>query len=226
MRPSVKFKHRSWNHICWSLNTTTGYNRMHVNAQVVSQGFVNHTKIKFPGYPKYKKQFLVIGQFPRIYKGGFDNKKSLKGKISQFNWWSRVLNDSIIENMAECKKRLKGDIISWDRKSFTTNGLQIELQKSDVFCDSKKKLFFFPGKRTRKSAEFLCGAHGGSVVTPESKQENEKVLQMYFENRQDCTQENTDVLGWIGTSYYNSNLLKTKFYKVMKEISYQNYFNG
>ena len=199
---------------------------MHVNAQVVSQGFVNHTKIKFPGYPKYKKQFLVIGQFPRIYKGGFDNKKSLKGKISQFNWWSRVLNDSIIENMAECKKRLKGDIISWDRKSFTTNGLQIELQKSDVFCDSKKKLFFFPGKRTRKSAEFLCGAHGGSVVTPESKQENEKVLQMYFENRQDCTQENTDVLGWIGTSYYNSNLLKTKFYKVVKEISYQNYFNG
>lgn len=150
------------------MDTQTGSNRMYANGDMVNQAIVNKTKIKYPGFPKYEKQFLVIGQFPRKFKGGFQKNWLLKGKLSQLNWWSYMLNDSSICDMASCKPYLKGDIIPWEQEQFTTNGLRIEQLDSELFCGRTKNLFFFPGKRTRKSAEHLCGAHGGSVVSPES----------------------------------------------------------
>ena len=95
---------------------------MYVDGEIDSQGIVNHTQIQLPGYPKYEKQFLVIGQEPDEFKGGFYEKQLLQGKVSQFNWWSYLLNISMITSLADCEQSLKGDVIPWKRESFMTMG--------------------------------------------------------------------------------------------------------
>lgn len=57
-------------------------------------------------------------------------------------------------------------------------------------------------------------------------EENEEVLQMYTEHKQECFQDKTEILGWIGVSYYKSGLFISKFYKEIKKISYHNYPDG
>lgn len=56
---------------------------MYFNGNIASQAIVNHTKTPVPGAPKVKNQFLILGQEPDKFLGGFDKEQLLKGKISQ-----------------------------------------------------------------------------------------------------------------------------------------------
>ena len=50
---------------------------------MVGQAIVNHTRIPFQGGKKVSSQFLILGQEPDEFLGGFDKEQVLKGKISQ-----------------------------------------------------------------------------------------------------------------------------------------------
>lgn len=56
---------------------------MYFNGNIASQAIVNHTKTPVPGAQKVKNQFLILGQEPDKFLGGFDKEQLLKGKISQ-----------------------------------------------------------------------------------------------------------------------------------------------
>lgn len=56
---------------------------MYFNGNFASQAIVNHTKTPVPGAQKVKNQFLILGQEPDKFLGGFDKEQLLKGKISQ-----------------------------------------------------------------------------------------------------------------------------------------------
>ena len=227
MKPSIKFQHRAWNHICWSLDTKTGNNIIYNNGQIVSQAIVETTRTPIPGSPKHTKQFLILGQEPDKFLGGFDENQLLVGKLSRFNWWSKVLNSSTVDKMANCNLNIEGNVVAWKKESFKTNGgLRVYDLNPNEFCDISPRLFFFSGRRSRISAENLCGAHGGWVVTPKSAKENENILKIYSENEQECGTENRKTLGWIGVSHFKSKYFVTKFFKAVKDLVYLNYMVG
>ena len=45
--------------------------------------------------------------------GDFNPRQSWSGLISQFNVWNWALEDYFIENAAECRSDLLGNIIKW-----------------------------------------------------------------------------------------------------------------
>ena len=226
---STDFQPREWHHLCWSIDTKTGLNRIFLNGNLSIEGISNYTKTSLPGTPTDAKQFLLLGQEPDDFKGQFDNKQLLRGKLSQLNIWSRNLDGSDVEAMAKCQldsSTFAGDIVTWSQESFTTNGLKIEQLETENFCSNTKNIIFFPGRRTRSNAEELCGAQGGWVVAPESKEENQLVLDTYLKHKEECIQSNTEVIGWLGSSFYKDRHFSTKFFQARKEVLYNNYMKG
>ena len=61
---------------------------------------------------------LYIGQDQDSLGGGFNVRQSWGGEITQFNIWSWALEEYYIENMAECRSDLFGDILKWDETQY------------------------------------------------------------------------------------------------------------
>ena len=54
-----------------------------------------------------------LGQDQDSLGGDFNAKQSWSGLISQFNIWNWALEDYFIENAAECRSDLLGNVMSW-----------------------------------------------------------------------------------------------------------------
>jgi hypothetical protein len=147
--------------------------------------------------------------------------------ISQFNWWNRVLQPSTISEMAPCQLNITGNIVAWEKSALEVLGATQIIEVSEKeFCDKSSKLVFFPGRRSRYSAEIVCGAHGGWVVTPTNEEENQRAFHMYREHAHDCVSENTKATGWLGVSFSKSKTYLSKFFVALRETGYQNIWHG
>ena len=61
---------------------------------------------------------LYLGQDQDSLGGGFNLRQSWGGEITQFNVWSWALEEYYIENMAECRSDLFGDVLKWDEHRY------------------------------------------------------------------------------------------------------------
>ena len=181
---TVDYRHSTWNHICWSLD-----GKIKEAAFFFNGNFIGKIKIKeeytVHGFPEFEN-FLLFGQEPDYFKGGFDKQQALQGKISRFNWWSYVLQENVIYNFAHCNQIEEGDIVSWRKSLFSIESNLVETVEPKVFCDPPDKWIFFPGQRKHSEAENLCAAHGGWIVVPTSPDENQMVQDLYRDNSKDC----------------------------------------
>ena len=193
---SVWFRHRTWNHICWLFDSPRGRVIFHYNDEKYeSEISVN----KFQIYDN-KNQFVIFGQEPDTFKGGFDKAQVFQGKLSRFNLWSFILEEDLILRMAECYEKGSGDIVNWTKDSFEWFELEVEEVDDDTFCNGEVKYLFLPGRRRRDQASLMCAAHGGWIVAPKSNEENQAVHKMYMDYRvkYDCKDETSVMIGWLG----------------------------
>ena len=85
---------------------------------------------------------LIFGQEPDVMRGKFDNLQAFLGDLCEFNIWSYVLTTSNIQDMASCKSLMKGDILSWDKASWTTKNVQIQdISDPSGLCSIKSRYF-------------------------------------------------------------------------------------
>ena len=73
---SVKYRQRSWNHICWTFDGEIGQASFYFNDHEPQKAIVS-VKYQLYGAPK---QFLAFGQEPDKFKGGYDQYQLFKGK--------------------------------------------------------------------------------------------------------------------------------------------------
>ena len=67
-----------------------------------------------------KDGILFLGQKQTVEPGGgFLAREAWSGKLSQFNVWSWPLEDFYIENAAECRSDLLGNMVIWNEESWT-----------------------------------------------------------------------------------------------------------
>ena len=82
----------------------------------------------------------MIGQEQDKRFGGYEATQSFTGKISEFNVWSRVLEDSEIDSFSNCQNVSEGDLIAWDSdfESWTIGEVEITNETKSNFCPKDK----------------------------------------------------------------------------------------
>ena len=66
-----------------------------------------------------------LGQDQDSLGGGFNGRQSWSGEITQFNIWDFALEDYSIENGAECRSDILGNIQKWDEAMWVVNDVSI-----------------------------------------------------------------------------------------------------
>ena len=141
------FRHRTWNHVCWYHSSLTGDNKLYYNGKLAASKKIQGLPIIQGSATAYNHSF-VIGQEPDMIRGGFAEDQAFFGVISEFNLWNEFINISKIMDMAHCKTIPKGNVVSWQKKKFIFNSVNVE-DVGDVFLFCKKKvIFLFYQKRS------------------------------------------------------------------------------
>ena len=94
------FKHRSWNHLCWSYDSISGENRIFVNGKFQGKTFFD-SKIEALGSNEVYGSSFSIGQEPDAFRGEYDAGQAFRGNISEINLWDYVLPDKNVEAVSE-----------------------------------------------------------------------------------------------------------------------------
>ena len=110
------FRHRTWNHICWSYSSYKKTNNFYYNGVKVGAIPVENG-ITVPALDEFKDTSFILGQEPDVLNGEFSLAQLFNGELSEVNVWDKILEDGVILEMSKCKTVLKGNIISWGEES-------------------------------------------------------------------------------------------------------------
>ena len=115
-----------WRHSCLSLDFKTG------DIKLVENGKLRY---KSNSGCLIKLSFLTdmtVGCY--YYKPS--GLMSMYGKVTDLQMYSQVLSDQDMELITNCKKRMAGDILSWDKTDWVTRGNGNLGQESVEFEDN------------------------------------------------------------------------------------------
>ena len=183
-----KISHRKWDHICWVHSDNKG--KFYVNAELSSQIELTHDAFYFMNEYRNETFDMMLGQEPDSWIGDFNPKQSLRGRISEFNVWDSVISMEMITEMAKCKIDHKGNIASWELEYVDFFNIEPMNMEYDDFCAPSGKLLMISEKMFFADAIDFCKIHGGFLYAPESKEENEKLLELLKNKYEECREPN------------------------------------
>ena len=228
--PVKNFKHRTWNHFCWTYSSLTGRSSLYYNgalaADVTLPNDTVHPVIK--GTEEVDRHLFVIGQEPDSVDGDYDEDQAVFGSISEFNIWDYVIDPTLILSAANCNTNLKGNIISWEKKYFDIKLANLKnIQNITQFCEKKQELVVFAQSHSKESAHQICSSHGGNIVLPKSKSEDQKVFEIMKNHKDSCTppdraNSNLGKLIWLGLQSSSRNWYGTNG-DVLSHTNYSNW---
>ena len=133
------------------------------------------------------KSALILGQEPDEIRGGFSMDQLFKGQIAELNIWDFVLEDGTINDMAECKHYLQGNIKSWKVEELTIHKAGVvNIPDVTALCQDTKQLVIFPTRQPLDTAKRFCAIHGGRIYLPESTTENDQVMDIIGMHKEKC----------------------------------------
>ena len=226
--PLDSFRHRSWNHVCWYYSSETGNNRLYYNGNLIGQKKVSDLPI-IPGSKTTYDHSLILGQEPDGIRGGFDEDQAFFGTISEFNIWNDTLSSSKIMDIANCKNTYRGNAVAWEKRRFLfKNVLVKDIVDETYFCKKNKRFFIFPQRHPLISALDICSTHGGTLVAPESDDENRSVREIVSKHRRKCstkflTRTENGMGIWLGLDKISSNWYKKRLNKDFTTLEYHNW---
>ena len=232
------FKHRSWNHICWTFQSESGMNQFYLNGEfqgsfIIDSDFVREGVL---GSDEVFDSAFIIGQEPDppSLKGGFEKEQVFVGDITELNFWNSKLDETLIKRMGNCEKFEKGNIISWNLENFVVNKVKVEdLESLEDLCKFEDELLIFPNRRSWPAAWSLCFAHGGIIHTPQNEKENDELMRVMKPYETQCVDPVSKNIAWLGIKstnkvWYNigkKNHLSNQNYKKWKSSSAPYFLN-
>ena len=216
------YRHRTWNHFCWSYSSITGVNNFYYNGRAIGGSTFKAEEI-FPDRSRNKTLPLIegkkdehysafiIGQEQNGIRGEFSPNEAFYGSIAEFNIWNKTLNDGQIALLADCQENTKGNIISWQENKLTFNKLSTVLVDDvNSFCKKDHVFIIVPELRSLLNGKSFCEIHGGEVAVPKSEEENNEMLNILYKHRERCKGniifdgEKSKVAVWLGLQKRNS----------------------
>lgn len=203
-----KYRHRTWNHICWSYSSLSYMNKFYYNGKLIG------VKSMKNGYPipasdELKITSFILGQEPDSFNGKFSVTQLLNGEVSELNLWDTLLRDDEVLALAHCKSFLKGNILPWEKMWIKNHGTLIKDEDLKTFCKEDERLIVFPKRHPKNDARDICTSHGGQLITPNSREENEKMMRLLHKHKDACMENNpanpsnTGKAAWLGLTRQN-----------------------
>ena len=183
------YRHRSWNHICWSYSTITKTSKFYFNGDVIK---VMHLIYGPSVYSQDESRIasFIMGQDPDVFNGEFSVNQLYNGELSEVNLWDRVLDEGEILALSQCNQLIRGNILPWEKRWIINHGARIKDDlKFDIFCKDEERYLVFPKRQPLSIARTLCLAHGGELITPRSLEENDKVVNVLEQHKDNCMEE-------------------------------------
>ena len=200
----VNYRHRTWNHICWSYSTKTKTNKFYYNGKLIGKTDMVQ-EISIPRADDIKRTSFILGQEPDVFNGEFSVTQLFNGDLSELNLWNVVLGDNDIFLLGQCKALTKGNILSWERKWIKSHGALVkDGVDSNSFCKEQVRFVVFPKRQPLPIARDLCTSHGGQLMVPGSYEENDMMMALLKKHKDACIEENptnpanTGKAAWIG----------------------------
>lgn len=192
------FMHRSWNHFCWSYDSSSGENKIYVNGKLHGNVSFDNKREALGSEEVYGSSFS-IGQEPDAFRGKYDKDQAYRGNISEINLWDYVLTDMEVEDIGLCRERARGNVIKWEESKFKLyNITKHAVEDVSKLCTPEKNLFVFSEKYTHSQAISLCQAHGGYLFTPRNEEENARLSEEIPNFEEKCNHDGK--LFWLGAS--------------------------
>ena len=89
---------------------------------------------------------------------------------------------------ANCQKFPRGNVVSWNKNDYRWNNVTFEeVTEMSFLCRIEKQIIVFPQKKYRKQATSVCEKHGGSLIVPNSEQENKEIIELIKQYKQCCS---------------------------------------
>ena len=228
---TTKYRHRSWNHFCWSYSSLTGESRFYHNGFFVGNRTIEVIDGKYPtieGDGNYEASAFIIGQEQDWVSGKYEASQMYSGEITELNMWDTILEPEKIESLASCKSFEKGNVIAWNKKNFKINKAKVVTTKDLRFlCKPPKKHIIFPEPLTLENAKIVCNAHGGKIATPVSAEENTELMEIVKQHKNRCMRNTNPVqqgrLIWLGLKQIDDVFYDVDYNKIIGLPKYENW---
>ncbi|KAG0726210.1 Gamma-aminobutyric acid receptor subunit rho-3 [Chionoecetes opilio] len=157
-----------WYHACFVVNGTTVF--VYLDGELQQGTKVDERSILQNGS-------LVLGQETDLVSGGFQEKQSFCGIITDFNLYSRALSPEEVEALATCSDTTEeGDVVAWSTAPWTVEGDVVELElEKDEYCVKRTRFTVFPELRTITEAKQWCVNLKSRLAVTRNAEENERL---------------------------------------------------
>jgi len=219
------FRHRTWNHICWSYSNITGVTKLYYNGNTIFNATITNAPL-IEGSDKRARTSFTLGQESDVMDGEFDVTQLFNGEISELNMWNFTLADDYIQDLAQCRKWSKGNIVRWENNLFDIKGaIAYTISNANDFCKEEKRYVIFPQKLNLDVATALCASHGGKIITPKSAEENNKMMQFLQKHSKICMGDDlaSRKLAWLGIARNSTACYNIDDRNVLSPIKYGNW---
>ena len=226
------FRHRTWNHLCVGYSSLKGVIDFYFNGKVASRHQIPKG-IVIPSSKEVLNASLIIGQEPDIIDGEFDVTQLFNGEISELNIWSDLLDEGDILDLAECTTSMKGNVMEWKKENFAMfqGSLKDIDNLKELFCTKDEMLVIFPQRHPLNIATRLCASHGGKIVTPKNKDQNDQVMNILRKHSTSCLNDdvphaaNRNIAAWLGLKYKDYLWYEVDDGKIIANVTYSNWNN-
>lgn len=195
-----------WRHICVTYDGFKDIYKVFIDGEKVESGSWSGEKTVDL---VRSKGVNYLGQDQDNFGGGFSSKQSWSGLISQFNWWDFALEDFFIENAAECRSDLLGNVQEWTEEKWILN--KITLQNVPLFelCgtadEASNSYFLFPNKFNYFFYTAWCNNMGGAIIFPTTDEHYHEIMDIAEsivnkDIHEKCIHASGSLIIWAGPS--------------------------
>ena len=122
-------------------------------------------------------------------------------------------------------------MISWIKENFNFqyNGAETkDIESLEELCKEENSLVVFPEPNSRRVAIATCTAHGGTLVVPKSKSENDELYDIMKSHENKCVHQNRVLsnngkLLWLGITSYDRVWSTINSEHVIVPVNYTNW---
>ena len=114
---------------------------------------------------------LIVGQEQDDFGGGFSLDQSMHMEVTQINVWSRILDKTEIQDMADCQTDPTGDLVQWNLRKWDKNedALKFKERELESLCQTPYKAdkVIITYGVSPDNQESICTAMGGKQLSPD-----------------------------------------------------------
>ena len=142
--------------------------------------------------------------------GGYNKKQSWAGAISQYNLWDFAIEDYDIENMAECRADVFGNIVRWDADYWIERNVKTDFRPTFELCDHSNsedgpQFFLFPEQFDFWFFNSFCKNLGGELPSSNNAEEYHDLMDnvenlLQSDIHEGCLHASGSLLTWVGAS--------------------------